>query len=783
MKTQKRLYFLIILGLVFYQTHAQNHIQQYEYWFNDDYNQRITTTLLPIVNVDLSLQISASSLPDGIHRLNLRFLDDSSKYSGIITALFLKLPGNSTTQSNVLTACEYWFNNDYATLIQIPIAGSTILNLNENISTASLPAGIHSISIRVKDSSGFWSAVKSVLFLKLNNQNSSSQGLSELEYWFDNDYTQAEIIPVSGGMTEHFLLPIDATGLSNGIHTFKFRIKDKTGLWSSVINNFFVKLINSTNSAQGITEMQYWFDDDFNSAIIVPLNGNEIEHIVVPLPAVLLSNGLHKINIRLKDNLGIWSSVSGQFFHKSGSQLSAIPNVVTSCRYWFDNNIQSVKQIAFQNPVNPFEVIEQIDMKRIWKGQYDFHIQFKDTVGQWSSVFSQLIEKLPYPIAEFQALQTMVCAGDTVFFENTSMDGDTYVWNFGDGTTSNDSSVFHVYSTPGLYSVSLSVADTLASLDSMFFLSDYIYVGTIASPILTILGNDTICQGEVVQIQSQSGNLNWLWSNGETVQTITTGLSGQYSVIISDQLMPSCYIYSDTISIAVIDLPLVNLGNDIVQCAGTVLLDAGSPGNSYIWQDNSTSQTYTVTQTGTYSVTVTNNFSCHYSDTIHVTIHSLPAVDIGPDVIQLFPPAYLDAGPGYAAYLWSTGNTSQSIGVSVNGTYSVTVTDNNGCQNADTVIVTFTTGLFAYDNLNTQFTIFPNPAYDYFDFAAISLPLGVYMLSIYDLNGKQIVCEQLVIDLPGKILRISTSHLPAGHYRIVVYSQETVTSRSLIIHR
>ena len=48
----------------------------------------------------------------------------------------------------------------------------------------------------------------------------------------------------------------------------------------------------------------------------------------------------------------------------------------------------------------------------------------------------------------------------------------------------------------------------------------------------------------------------------------------------------------------------------------------------------------------------------------------------------------LDAGAGYAAYTWSSGQTTNAITVSTAGTYSVTVSSGNGCTATDAVTVT-----------------------------------------------------------------------------------------------
>ncbi len=69
-----------------------------------------------------------------------------------------------------------------------------------------------------------------------------------------------------------------------------------------------------------------------------------------------------------------------------------------------------------------------------------------------------------------------------------------------------------------------------------------------------------------------------------------------------------------------------------------------------------------------------------------------PAVDLGPNISEDYDPSgnsiNIDAGAGFSSYDWSTGATSQSINVSEEGTYSVTVTNSTGCPASDAVNVT-----------------------------------------------------------------------------------------------
>lgn len=99
-----------------------------------------------------------------------------------------------------------------------------------------------------------------------------------------------------------------------------------------------------------------------------------------------------------------------------------------------------------------------------------------------------------------------------------------------------------------------------------------------------------------------------------------------------------------------------------------------------------------VSQEGTYTlVSVTNNVCPGtWGGQATVNVMPLPVVNLGPDKnICQGETTILDAGPGFKNYLWNTGATTQTIPVNSTGNYMVTVTDMNGCQNSDSIQVTF----------------------------------------------------------------------------------------------
>ncbi|MBK7388680.1 MAG: hypothetical protein IPI23_06285 [Bacteroidetes bacterium] len=124
---------------------------------------------------------------------------------------------------------------------------------------------------------------------------------------------------------------------------------------------------------------------------------------------------------------------------------------------------------------------------------------------------------------------------------------------------------------------------------------------------------------------------------------------------------------------------LPNITGPPSTCSGsTGMLDAGAGFSSYLWSNGSTSQTITVPP-GNYTVTVTNSSGCTGTDnfTIGTATNLTPTITATP--ICGVTNGTLDAGT-YATYLWSNGQTTQTISVSTPGTYTVTVTAAGGCS-------------------------------------------------------------------------------------------------------
>lgn len=265
----------------------------------------------------------------------------------------------------------------------------------------------------------------------------------------------------------------------------------------------------------------------------------------------------------------------------------------------------------------------------------------------------------------------------------TAINGVSFLWS-PTGETTQSISV----STPGIYSVTITGPNGCTSVSAPMLVTAFA-----SNPVsVTPSGTVQICDNSSVTLTSSANSGN-VWSpNGETSTSIVVSASGDYFVTSTDA--NGCATASNTVTVIAIPAPLqpvINPAGPIVQCGGNVVLDAGNiQGVTYLWNDNVTStQTNTVSQSGIYSVIVTSSNGCtNISSPVNVSIETLPVVNIGNDIVQCGGTVTLDAGNAGATYLWSNGETTQTIILSASATISVTVTNTCGSVTSNTINVT-----------------------------------------------------------------------------------------------
>jgi len=195
-----------------------------------------------------------------------------------------------------------------------------------------------------------------------------------------------------------------------------------------------------------------------------------------------------------------------------------------------------------------------------------------------------------------------------------------------------------------------------------------------------------VCNGEA-QIGTFLNAESYLWSTGESDPYIIVTKSGEYTLELADT--NGCFS-KDTFSVKVFNSSQGILGSDTTVCSSSYIL-AAPEGYTYQWSTKSTDRSITVYYSGKYSVTAKVE-SCTIDDSIYITLKEPVQFDLGKDTSVLCASPFNLKGPfvssGYK-YLWSTGDTSETIKVNKSGMFTLNLTDKDGCESSDNIYIDF----------------------------------------------------------------------------------------------
>ena len=319
----------------------------------------------------------------------------------------------------------------------------------------------------------------------------------------------------------------------------------------------------------------------------------------------------------------------------------------------------------------------------------------------------------PLPVVDAGADQAICIGGSaTLGGAPTGPAGSTYAWdNVGsldDATLANPTATPTVTTT---YTVTVTDGNGCSN-------TDQITITVNPLPTVDAGADQTICEGQNATLggaPTGPAGATYAWDNAASLNdatlanpTATPTLTTTYTVTVTDGNGCS---ETDQVTITVNPNPDVDAGADQAICVGGSISLGGSPtsttsGATYSW-DNAASlddatlanPTATPTVTTTYTVTVTHPNGCTATDQIIITVNSLPAANAGVDATICSGSATLlggsPTGPPASSYSWDNAASLDDATLAnptatptVSTTYTVIVTDINGCTNSDQVTIT-----------------------------------------------------------------------------------------------
>jgi len=232
--------------------------------------------------------------------------------------------------------------------------------------------------------------------------------------------------------------------------------------------------------------------------------------------------------------------------------------------------------------------------------------------------------------AAFTSDSSVICQGHTINFTDGSVStGGSYLWSFGDGTTSLTASPSHTFTNAGVYDVFEVVTDFIPCRDTA---RETVYIDSL-SPVYISLSDPALCQATYITVTgdySGIGNTGIVWDfgNGDTVKN-SNPVSYAYSTpgtytITATALYRSCADATSTRTITIEPQPTINLGADQSICSGSDVItladgtNGGTSGATWLWSTGQTTSSIVITAPGSYTATVTID-GCSASSSVNVT--------------------------------------------------------------------------------------------------------------------------------------------------------------------
>jgi predicted RNase H-like HicB family nuclease len=237
--------------------------------------------------------------------------------------------------------------------------------------------------------------------------------------------------------------------------------------------------------------------------------------------------------------------------------------------------------------------------------------------------------------------------------------------------------------------------------------------------------------------------------------------------------------------------PTITPGGTTTFCQGGSVTLTSSSGSSYSWSPGAaTTQGISATASGSYTVTVPDPNGCgpQTSAPVSVTVNQLPAT---PTITAGGPLTFCDPGSvtltssSATGYVWSPGGaTTQTITADADGSYTVTVTDGNGCVSAASAATVVDEEICIGVNesaMVNSLNIFPNPANDVLNITFNMAEVNNVEVKLMNSAG-QLVFNQTLNHFSGNYAKqLNISSFAAGNYMLQIVSDNGVANRKIIV--
>jgi len=462
----------------------------------------------------------------------------------------------------------------------------------------------------------------------INLGNIFSQNLTKAEYYFDSDpgVGNGTPITVTPGTELNKSFDFNVSGLNPGFHRLFIRTADELGRWSIVKGHLFYVYSDTytdlTKTASDLEGFEYYFDTDqgVGKGTWVGVTPESEINSPVNYSTAGLSPGFHRLHVRARDTDGNWGHIRSHLFYvfdDTHVDLSQIKTGIAAAEYFFDKDTvpQGQGKAIDITPGNTVEWTGTISVEGLAAGRHVLFIRVMDSTGVWS-----IVKTKPFNVVTLGSeTNSPICQGSVDGWATVTVEGGvspfTYLWN--DPLQQITQTATGL--SAGTYTVTVTDAEGAVIRESLTITE----FDTIQINITT---SDTECntsKGSATATASgDNPPYNYIWTNGDTIQSATNLRSGIYMVTVTDN--EGC---TNTAVATINDIGGPEITVNAIQhlkCAGDkngiidINVSGGTTPYIYNWSNGETTQDIMNLTAGTYEIIVTDTSRCLAAKSIKV---------------------------------------------------------------------------------------------------------------------------------------------------------------------
>jgi hypothetical protein len=569
---------------------------------------------------------------------------------------------------------------------------------------------------------GGWSLANVRTFYKedINATGSTLPNITGGEYFIDTDpgHGKGQPISVTPGTNVtnvSFNVNISNPNIVPGFHNLFIRFRDAGGRWSQTnVRTFYKEDINTTsNTLPNITGGEYFIDTDPGHGKGQPISvtpGTNLNNVSfnVNISNANIAAGFHNLYVRFRDANGRWSQANVRSFYKEQfAGTTALPNVV-ALEYFVDTDpgFGKGKRVNVTPSTNITSFNFPVDMSDVSIGNHKIYVRALDATGRWSLVSSGdfKVEAASEIYITIGSLPESLCSGASFsipFTVNTAY-GSNNVFtaqlsnasgsfaspvNVGTLTSGNSGSINATLPANTAAGNGYRIRIIASSPSDTSAAGAAITVSRLPDQAFSISGPSQACAGiQTYSISSVAPNTTYTWSLSEggtltdngTSATVNWTTPGTHTLTVTPS--NSCGNgQARTLQVIISSgTPTITASGPLNFCQGGSVVLTSSAANGNTWSTGATTQSITVTQSGTYTVTTGGTTCTATSEEVVVTVtaNAVPTFNaIAPFCAGAQAPSLPATSVNGIAGTWSPSVISNMQ----SGTYTFTPASTTGC--------------------------------------------------------------------------------------------------------